>query len=120
MLPKRYFQTFTLLLLSFFALSLQGCATQGYDGVDTTRKAILVSTAEVRQANVLLQDLINRGVVDNEKATDILGKLRDANRALQTALNAINVHSDPVTAESNLARANITISIALSLLSDFT
>ena len=113
-----YYRFFWLsLILTFFA---SGCATQGYDGVDTTRKAILVSTAEVRNANTLLQDLIRRNVVDDETAQSILQRLRDAHAVLQEALTAIDVHGDPFDAESKLAAANVTISIALSLLAEFT
>jgi hypothetical protein len=116
----KYAAFFLYSFLAFSLVSLHGCETLGYENVDTTRKAILVSTSEVRQANALLQDLITRNVIDNESALNALGKLQDAHKLLQDGLNAIDVLGDPVTAEDNLSRANISISLALSLLAQFT
>ena len=112
-----YYRYFWVALLA--TLFVSGCATQGYTGVDTTRKAILVSTAEVRNGNQLLQDLIRRNVIEGEDAQKVLQSFRDAHAVLQEALTAIDVHGDPLTAESKLAAANVTISIALSLLSQY-
>ena len=101
-------------------LALQGCATAGYENVDTTRKAILVATAETRAANMLLQDLINRGVIDNNSAREALSALRAAMASLQAGLNVIDTNGDPFTAQSTLERANVSINVALILLSNFT
>jgi len=112
--------TYLLLLILPMFLALQGCATAGYENVDTTRKAILVANAEVRAANLLLQDLIQRNVISNNDASNALDSLRDAHTALQTALDALVFNGDPVTAQSALERANISLSLTLTLLSSFT
>ena len=111
----------TFILLCFAAMfQMQACATAGYENVDTTRKAILVATAETRAANLLLQDLIQRNAIDNNSAREALSALQAAMASLQTGLNAIDTGGDPLTAESTLARANVSINIALILLSNFT
>lgn len=107
-----------ILLLSTFAV--QSCSTLGYENVDTTRKAILVATAEVRAANLLLQDLIRRNAISNNDAQNTLSNLRAATGNLQTALSAIDAAGDPALARSNLNRANVAITLALTLLSQFT
>jgi hypothetical protein len=107
-------------LLAVLSFTLQGCATAGYENVDTTRKAILVATAETRGANLLLQDLVTRNAIDDDSAREALAALRSAAASLQTALNAVDVAGDPLTAETTLARANQSINIALILLSQFT
>ena len=117
---KIYYTTFLSLLLLSLMLAMQGCATAGYENVDTTRKAILVATAETRAANMLLQDLINRNVIDNASAREALSALRAAMASLQAGLNVIDQNGDPVAAQSTLARANVSINIALVLLSNFT
>ena len=117
---KQLQMVYVVLLLAPLMLTVQGCATAGYDGVDTTRKAILVSTAEVREANKLLQDLKRRNVIDSENASKALQSLRDAHALLQSALDAIEVAGDPVTAEGNLAKANTVITVVLALLAEFT
>lgn len=100
---------------------LAGCETiGGYDNVDTTRKAVLVADAEIRGANLLLQDLIRRGAIDTDSARDALTALRDAHSANQTALDAVSLAGDPVTAGSNLERANRALTVALTLLAQFT
>lgn len=107
-----------LLVLSLLSMA-SGCATAGYEGVDTTRKAILVSTAEVREGNKLLQDLVRRNVIENDDAREVLSHLRDAHAVLQEALTIVQTNGDPATAETLLARANVTINIALGILSQF-
>ena len=114
------FFTLMLMLGLIVGSSLQGCATAGYENVDTTRKAILVATAETRAANMLLQDLIQRNVIDDNSAREALSALRASMASLQTGLNAIDVSNDPITAESTLARANASLNLALILLSNFT
>lgn len=117
---KIYYTTFLSLLLLSLILTVQSCATTGYENVDTTRKAILVATAETRAANLLLQDLINRNVIDNVSAREALGALHAAMASLQTGLIAIDIGGDPLAAKSTLARANASINVALILLSNFT
>lgn len=95
---------------------LQGCETLGYENVDTTRKAIVVANAEVRAANLLLQDLIARRVISSAQATETLANLQRAKNHLQTALDAVDLASDPATAGTNLQRANAALSVAISLL----
>jgi len=108
-----------VVMLLMAAISLSACSTFGYEGVDTTRKAILVSTAEIRQANALLQDLIIRDVVTNEQSRRILDSLQKARNSLQSALRIVDTNGDPATAQTRLAQANVTITIAISLLTDF-
>lgn len=106
-------------LLAFFVLALiQGCASNGYDGadIDTTRKGILVANAEVRGANLLLQDLILRRAISQSQAQQAKDALQDAHNGLQRALDAVNVAGDPVAAETWQQRANRSLSVALTLL----
>jgi hypothetical protein len=117
MKPKNYLPSILVLLWSLFLLAgLSACSTIGYENVDTTRKAIVVATAEVRAANLLLQDLIKRNAISDDDAKNALNQLIIAKDQLQTALNAIDLAGDPVTAQSGLQRANLAISVAINLL----
>ena len=107
-------------ILLICILAIPSCATQGYEGVDTSRKAILVVDAEIRGANMLLQDLISRNVIDSASAREALAALRDAHTANQAALDAVSGGGDPLTAEGSLERANRALSVALILVSQFT
>ena len=95
---------------------LQGCASLGYENIDTTRKAIVVATAEVRAANLLLQDLIARRSIGRDDAERALRSLQNAKDLLQTALSAVDVGGDPALAGSNLQRADAALSVAINLL----
>jgi len=107
----------TALIISIsFLLALQSCSTLGYENVDTSRKAIVVSIAEVRAVNLLLQDLIGRRAISRESAEQTLNNLIIAKDQLQSALYAIDFAGDPATATSNIQRANIAMSLALNLL----
>lgn len=117
---RNYLPSIVVLLWSaLLLLSLSACTTLGYENVDTTRKSILVAAAEVRGANLLLQDLIRRNVIDDDSARQALNNLRIATSTLQTALSAVDAAGDPATAQSNLARANASITVVLTLLSQF-
>lgn len=106
-----------VILWSAFLLSgLSACASLGYENVDTSRKAIVVAIAEVRAANLLLQDLIGRRAIGREPAERTLNQLIIAKDQLQTALDAIDLAGDPAIAETNIRRANIALSVALNLL----
>ncbi len=107
-------QFYALLFLALFVL--QGCGTLGYTNVDTTRKAIVVATAEVRAANMLLQDLIDTGSISQSDARKALNSLQSAKNRLQAGLNAIDVAGDSAMGENNLHRANVALSVALNLL----
>ena len=114
---KNFLPSFLVLLWAAFLLAgLSACSSMGYENVDTSRKAILVATAEVRAANLLLQDLINRDAISDDDARSALNQLLLAKDQLQTALDAITLAGDPATATSNLQRANLAISVALNLL----
>ena len=106
----------SLIVILWSAFLLQSCSTVGYENVDTSRKAIVVATAEVRAANLLLQDLIQRNAVSDSDARTALTQLTVAKDNLQTALNAIDLAGDPATAATGLQRANVAISVALNLL----
>jgi len=108
-----------LLILALFIVNIQGCATLGYENVDTTRKAIVVANAELRAANFLLQDLVSRGAITDASATSALKGLRDAHATLQTALDALTLNGDPVAAQNALDRANSSLSLVILLLSNF-
>lgn len=111
------YRSFVLALFMILAMAgLQSCASMGYEDIDTTRKAIIVGTAEVRAANLLLQDLVARRAISKKDADRALQSLQTAHNNLQSALNAVDISGDPVLAGSNLERANISISIALSFL----
>ncbi len=114
----KYKFVYTLWLYFLLAIGLQGCSTLGYGDVeiDTTRKAVLVAVAEVRGANLLLQDLIQRRAISSSQAQTAKDSLQDAADGLQVALNLVNLSGDPTTANTHLDRAKISISIALSLL----
>ena len=99
-----------------FIMGVTACSTLGYENVDTTRKAIVVANAEIRAANLLLQDLIGRRAIGREPATRALNDLRTAHNHLQTALSAIDAAGDPVLANTSLNRARLSLSIALNLL----
>jgi len=115
------FTNFYLIALIFLSLltglALQGCATQGYENVDTVRKAIFVADAEIRGANLLLRDLVERHVIDTDRANKALQSLRDAHSANQLALDAITLSGDPATAGSHLERVNSALTLALALIS---
>ena len=119
---KRFFDYRGSLILFAFAalLQMQACGVfEEYENVDTTRKAILVANAEIRGANLLLQDLIRRDVIPDNEARQALGALRSGHESLQTALTLIDVSGDPIGAESRLEAANTALTIALTLLSAF-
>lgn len=104
------------LLLILSSMAVVSCTTLGYENVDTTRKAILVANAEVRAANLLLQDLIQRSAISQADAATTLNSLQTAKNHLQTALSAIDAAGDPVTAGNSLDRAKVSISVAMALL----
>ncbi len=116
--PKKsfYFMTLVYAMLIMVGMSVQSCATMGYENVDTTRKAIVVGVAEVRAANLLLQDLIDRRAISRSDADAALRNLQSAKNQLQTALSAVDVAGDPVTANKGLERAKVTLSVAMALL----
>lgn len=117
MLTKRSFHYVAyLMVMLMMMLSVQSCSTMGYENVDTTRKAILVANAEVRAANLLLSDLVDRRAIDKDDAQSALNSLQSAKDHLQTALDAVNLAGDPVTAGNSLERANSAISIVMVLL----
>ena len=106
-----------LTVIAVAALGLfQACSTLGYENIDTTRKAIVVATAEVRAANLLLQDLIERQAIGRAQADRALSSLQQAKNYLQTALNAVDLTGDPATAGNNLQRATVALSVAINLL----
>jgi len=108
-----------LMILAAFVVSVQGCATTGYENVDTTRKALVVATTEIRAANLLLQDLIRRDAISDNAARDALGSLRTAQTSLQIGFDALILSGDPVTANTALQRANVALSVTITLLSAF-
>lgn len=107
----------TLIFLSLFVL--QGCTTLGYENVDTTRKAIVVANAELRAANLLLQDMIVKRQVNREQAETALASLQDTHNFLQNAADSLALSNDPQIADSNLQRATSTLSLVISLLAPF-
>ena len=111
-LPSMIVLVWAALLL----FNLSACTSLGYENVDTSRKAILVATAEVRAVNLLLQDLIRRNAISDDDATNALNQLIIAKDSLQTALSAIDFAGDPTIAATNIRRANIAMTIAINLL----
>jgi len=111
-----YFAAFVALLTMSL---IQACATQGYDNVDTTRKAIVVANTEIRAANLLLQDLVTRNAITDASAVSALNALRDAHQGLQTALDTLTLSGDPVASQNALERANSSLSLVILLLSSY-
>lgn len=106
-----------LALLLSFVMGIVACsAFPGYENVDTTRKAIVVANGEIAAWNSLLQDLIERRAISREHAERAHDALQVAKNHLQTALSAVDVAGDPVTATNSLDRANLAISVAIGLL----
>jgi len=112
--------TYLLALMCFGMLTLNACSTLGYENVDTTRKAIVVANAEIRAANLLLQDLITRDAITDASAVSALNALREAHAGLQTALDALTLSGDPAAAQTALDRVNSSISLVILLLSTYT
>lgn len=106
----------SFVVLVWAAFLLPACSTFGYENIDTTRKAIVVASAEVRAVNLLLQDLIARRAISNSQATQALASLQQAKNHLQTALSAVDLADDPATGGTNLQRANAALSVAINLL----
>jgi len=114
---KRTYRLIWLYLALALFLSVQtSCSTLGYENVDTTRKGILVANAELRAANFLLQDLIQRRAISSFDAEDAHEKLQEAHDLLQTSLAAVDAGVDPLLMEDNLSRAKAVIGIVLALL----
>ncbi len=114
---KNYLPSIIVLLWTAFLFAgLSACSTLGYENVDTSRKAIIVGVAEVRAANLLLQDLIKRNAISDDDAKNVLSQLIIAKDQLQTALSAIDFAGDPATAATNIQRANMAMTIAINLL----
>jgi len=111
-----YFLTLFYALLISLGMTMQACSTLGYENVDTTRKAIVVSIAEVRAANFLLKDLVDRRAISSFDAEDALENLQEAHDLLQTALSAVDSAGDPVLAGKNLDRAKIALNLVMALL----
>ena len=113
----RNWLAFSVLMLAALSI-LNACETLGYGDVkiDTVRKSIVVSNAELRGANLLLQDLIRSSTISQNQAQSALDKLNDAHDALQDALKAVDVNGDPLTAETSHERAQRSLSLALSIL----
>ncbi len=114
---KNYLPSILVLVWAAFLLAgLSACGSMGYEKVDTSRKAIVVAVAEVRAANLLLQDLIKRDAISDDDAKNALSQLIIAKDQLQTALNLIDLAGDPAGAATNIQRANIAMTIAINLL----
>jgi len=111
-----YFLTFFYALLISFGMAMQACSTMGYEGVDTSRKAIVVGIAEVRAANFLLRDLVDRRAISSFDAEDAHENLQEAHDLLQRSLDAVDAGVDPALMEDNLERAKAALGLVLALL----
>ncbi len=109
-----------IIALAIGIVSIPSCSTLGYENVDTTHKPIVVANAEIRAANLLLQDLIRRDAITDDAARSALNTLRTAHGHLQTALDALALSNDPAAAQTALERANVALSLSITLLSTFT
>lgn len=116
---KPFYALYCSCLIGLALVTLQACETLGYEGVDTSRKAIVVAIAEVRAQNLLVQDLIQRRAISRDQAQSALNTLTEALNYAQTALNAVDVSGDPLAAGTNLQKANTSLSIAIGLLAPF-
>lgn len=105
----------SIIVLVWASFLLQSCSTLGYENVDTLNKAIIVANAELRAANLLLQDMIVKRQVNRAQAENALAFLQDTHNFLQNA----SLSNDPMIAESNLQRATGTLSLVISLLAPF-
>lgn len=115
-----------LLMGLLMVFSLTGCGLFGGGNpysevdvdvdVDSTRKAILVANAEVRAANLLLQDVVRSRSISSNDAQKALNGLQDAKNSLQLALNAVDIAGDPVEGQDRLNTAIISIDLVLAIL----
>ena len=96
---------------------LQGCASLGYPDIETTREGIVIATAEVRAANSLLRDLVDRNAISDADARSVLDELREASAHLRLANEAVTLAGDPAAASGNLERARVALRVALTILS---
>jgi len=117
---KSQYQGFFVALLLLSTFVIPACSSLGYENVDTTRKAIIVANAEIREANLLLQDLVIRNVITDASAVTALNALREAHAGLQTALAALIAGGDPAAAQSTLDRVNRSLSLVILLLSTYS
>lgn len=100
-------------------LAVASCQTFKYENVDTVRKGIVVANAEIKAANLLLQDLIKRQVISQDKATDALNALQAALDELKNAHEIIKISGDPFEAQAGVERADAALTLAITLLSAY-
>lgn len=109
-------------LLGLVLVLVSGCGIFGgnspYEGVniDTTRKAILVANAELRAANLLLQEVIKSRSISGDDARRALDGLQDVHKTLQAALNAVDLFGDPIEAQGHLDSAIVSLDLVLAIL----
>lgn len=113
--PKLLYNHIYMLALCAM-LAISSCASVGYENVDTARKAIVVSTAEVRAANLLLQDLVERRAIGRTDAANALQSLQRAKDLLQETKDALEESGDPFAVTSGLERVSTSLNIAMRLL----
>jgi len=111
----------TILVSLVTILSLSGCGIFGGNqysevDIDSARKSIVVANAEVRAANLLLQEVIKSRSVSSGDAQKALDGLQNAKNSLQLALNAVDLAGDPVEGQDHLDAAIRSLDIVLAIL----
>lgn len=95
---------------------LLGGSSYGDVDINTTRKAIVVANAELRGANLLLQEVVRADVISQSDAREALSNLREARASLDKALTAVSIGGDPTQATDSLGVATAAIDVALAIL----
>ena len=111
--------TVWLAFLLLCVLLASSCSTFKYENVDTVRKGIVVANVEVRAANLLLQDLIKRNVINKDDGTKALDALQSALDELKTAHQIIKIAGDPFEAQAGVERANASLTLAIAIFSEY-
>lgn len=102
----------------FMALVVAGCTSNPYADVsiDSTNKAIVVATAEVRAANLLLQEVIRARAISSGQAQSVKDNLQTAKDTLQASKTAVQTSGDPLQGQNGIETATRALDFALQIL----
>lgn len=114
----------SVFIVILFASFLSGCAQFGgnpYEGVkvDTGRKGIAVTLAELRGANLLLQEIVAYEVITSDDATKIADQIELREKDLERAAIAVAMTGDPSQADNALGLAASTYGVVMGVLAPY-